>query len=382
LTSFHEIHNSFQVTYNYPVIFCDDVFNIGNPALRQLLAPGVGNAARCVLFIEDGVHRANPHVTDDAVGYFRSHAPALTLATEPKILPGGETAKRGWSIFERCATQLNDARIDRHSYAIAVGGGAFLDVVGFAAAAVHRGVRHIRIPTTVLAQNDAGIGVKNGIDFFGKKNFLGSFAPPNAVINDFNLLRTLPPEEWRSGTAEAVKVGLIRDAGFFEWIEQHAAALAAAEPEAMRYQIRRCAELHLQHIMTGGDPFERGSARPLDFGHWAAHKLEQMSDFKIRHGHAVAIGMAIDVRYSTRIGLLAENDMRRILDCLTRLGFPLTLDNWLGANSTDRLLDGLADFQEHLGGKLCLTMLRGIGLGVEIDAVDKQILNECVREVV
>lgn len=382
MTPFHEIRNSFQVTYNYPVVFCDDVFDPGNPALRQLLTPSVGNAARCVLFIDDGVHRANPSVVDNAVGYFRSHATALTLAAEPQILPGGEAAKRGWSVFERCATLLNDARIDRHSYAIAVGGGAFLDVVGFAAAAVHRGVRHIRIPTTVLAQNDAGIGVKNGIDFFGKKNFLGNFAPPNAVINDFNLLKTLPPEEWRSGTAEAVKVSLIRDAGFFEWIEQHSAALAAAEPEAMRYQIRRCAELHLRHIMTGGDPFERGSARPLDFGHWAAHKLEQMSDFKIRHGHAVAIGMAIDVRYSSRVGLLAENQMRRILDCLARLGFRLRFSDWLGNDSSDRLLDGLAEFQEHLGGRLCLTMLRGIGHGVEIDAVDNKVMNECVREFV
>jgi 3-dehydroquinate synthase len=382
LTPFHEIHNSFQVTYNYPVIFCDDVFDAGNPALRHLLTPSVGNAARCLLFIDDGVHRANSRVVGDAAGYFQSHASALTLAADPQILPGGEAAKRGWSVFERCAALLNNARIDRHSYAIAVGGGAFLDVIGFAAAAVHRGVRHVRIPTTVLAQNDAGIGVKNGIDFFGKKNFLGAFAPPNAVINDFNLLKTLSLEEWRSGTAEAVKVGLIRDMEFFEWIEQHSAALAAAEPGAMRHQIRRCAELHLQHIMTGGDPFERGSARPLDFGHWAAHKLEQMSDFKIRHGHAVAIGMAIDVRYSTRVGLLPEDQWRRIFDCLGRLGFQLTLGDWLGNSSANRLLDGLAEFQEHLGGRLCLTMLRGIGHGVEIDAVDRDIMKECVREFV
>ena len=175
---------------------------------------------------------------------------------------------------------MNDQRIDRHSSVIAIGGGAMLDVVGFAAAITHRGVRLIRMPTTVLAQNDAGIGVKNGVNYLGKKNFLGSFAPPFAVINDFTLLYTLRPQQWRDGTAEAVKVALIRDRAFFEWIEANAARLVERDSTAFRFLIRRCAELHLEHITAGGDPFERGSARPLDFGHWSAHKMESLSQFR------------------------------------------------------------------------------------------------------
>ena len=165
-----------------------------------------------------------------------------------------------------------------------------MDMAGLAAATAHRGVRHIRIPTTTLSQCDSGVGVKNGINAFGKKNFIGTFAPPFAVINDFQLLAPLSPRDKRAGFAEAVKVACIRSREFFDALEEDAAALAQFQPDAMRKLIRRCAELHMDHIATSGDPFEFGSARPLDFGHWSAHKLEQLSDFKIRHGEAVAIG--------------------------------------------------------------------------------------------
>src|SRR5207249_4231810 len=138
----------------------------------------------------------------------------------------------------------------------------------------------------------------------GKKNFIGTFAPPWAVINDFQLLSSLSERDKRAGYVEAVKVALIRDKDFFEALEQDVDALRNFEPEAMQRLIYRCAELHLEHIATSGDPFEFGSARPLDFGHWAAHKLEQLSDYRIRHGEAVAIGIALDTIYSRQIGLL------------------------------------------------------------------------------
>ena len=165
-------------------------------------------------------------------------------------------------------------------------------------------------PTTTLSQADSGVGVKNGLNAFGQKNFIGTFTPPFAVINDFNLLATLAPRDKRSGYVEAVKVACIRDANFFDELERDAGQLAAFEPAAMKQLIRRCAELHLDHIATSGDPFEAGSARPLDFGHWAAHKLEQLSDFHICHGEAVAIGIALDVIYS-RDSRLAGREFRR-----------------------------------------------------------------------
>jgi 3-dehydroquinate synthase len=251
---------------------------------------------------------------------------------------------------------------------IVVGGGALLDMAGLATATAHRGVRLIRVPTTTLSQADSGVGVKNGINAFGKKNFIGTFAPPFAVINDFQLLATLPPRELRCGYSEAVKVACIRDAGFFAELERDAAALRDFEPAALRRVIHRCAELHAQHIAGSGDPFEFGSARPLDFGHWAAHKLEQLSDHRIRHGEAVAIGIALDVVYARNIGLLSSPSAERVLRLLEELGFGLFADELRHADDDRqlRLLEGLSEFKEHLGGRLTITMLSEIGLGVEV----------------
>src|SRR5205823_11964169 len=193
-------------------------------------------------------------------------------------------------------------------------------MAGFAAATAHRGVRHVRIPTTTLSQADSGVGVKNGINAFGKKNFIGTFSVPFAVINDFEMLGSLPPRDKRAGYIEAVKVACIRDPDFFAAIEQDASRLREFEPGSMERLIHRCAELHVQHIATSGDPFEFGSARPLDFGHWAAHKLEQLSEYKIRHGEAVAIGIALDTIYSRKLGHLDAASAARVLDLLEALG--------------------------------------------------------------
>src|SRR5262249_48180532 len=152
-----------------------------------------------------------------------------------------------------------------------------LDAVGLVAATSHRGIRLIRVPTTVLAQNDSGVGVKNAVNLKGSKNFIGTFAPPFAVLNDLALIGNLPAREKIAGMAEAVKVALIRDAAFFQWLEQNIDALSLFERPAMAYMIRRCAEIHMRQIAEGGDPFESGSARPLDFGHWSAHKLESLT---------------------------------------------------------------------------------------------------------
>jgi 3-dehydroquinate synthase len=272
--------------------------------------------------------------------------------------------------------------IDRHSYLIAVGGGALLDVAGLAAATAHRGVRHVRIPSTTLAQADSGVGVKNGINAFGKKNFIGTFAPPFAVINDFNLLTTLEPRDQRAGYVEAVKVACIRDEKFFDEIERNAEKLTAFEPAAMKQLIYRSAELHLNHIASGGDPFETGSARPLDFGHWAAHKLEQLSDFQISHGEAVAIGIALDVIYSRNIGLLAEKSSERILKLLERLGFELFANELLnlGSDGNLQVLGGLNEFREHLGGELTITLLQAIGHGVEVHEMNLAKIIETIHE--
>ena len=238
------------------------------------------------------------------------------------------------------------------------------------------------MPTTVLAQDDAGVGVKNGINAFGKKNFIGTFAPPFAVINDFDLLASLPEREKRAGYIEAIKVALIRDATFFEFIESNDAALRAFESEAVEQLIRRCAEAHVRHIATGGDPFEQGSARPLDFGHWAAHKLEQLSGFKIHHGEAVAIGIALDVIYSTLAGHLDEASSERILKLIESLGFELWTDELTRNDASGKLavLNGLEEFREHLGGALTITLLKSIGEGFEVHAMDEGKIVEAIGQ--
>jgi 3-dehydroquinate synthase len=269
--------------------------------------------------------------------------------------------------------RLFEHRIDRHSYVIAIGGGAVLDAVGLVAAVTHRGVRLIRVPTTVLAQDDSGVGVKNGVNLYGVKNFCGTFAPPFAVLNDLDLLTRLSERDKIAGIAEAVKVALIRDGAFFAWLESNADALITFERTALAQMIRRCAELHMRQIAHGGDPFETGSARPLDYGHWSAHKLESLTKHHLRHGEAVAIGIALDARYSVLAALLAEGQDGRICALLEHFGFRL----WHPAVEARRpdgglaLFEGLREFREHLGGELTVTLLDDIGCGIEVHAIDE-----------
>jgi 3-dehydroquinate synthase len=360
------IERSIQVSWQLRVFFTEDVFAASNLTLCSALADVAPR--KVLVVVDESLAQAQPNLGRQIENYFASHDSGLKLVCAPVVVAGGERAKNSYAPVAEIHSLIDRHHIDRHSYLIAVGGGALLDVAGLAAATAHRGVRHLRIPSTTLAQADSGVGVKNGINAFGKKNFIGTFAPPFVVINDFNLLATLESRDKRAGYIEAVKVACIRDVKFFADIERDAENLAAFEPSAMKRLIRRCAELHLDHIAGSGDPFEMGSARPLDFGHWAAHKLEQLSDFQIRHGEAVAIGVALDVVYSRNIGLLDEKSAERILKLLGQLGFDLFANELLNVGSDGNLqvLGGLNEFREHLGGELTVTLLREIGTGLEV----------------
>jgi 3-dehydroquinate synthase len=296
------------------------------------------------------------------------------------IVPGGEKAKNNTAVVQQILDAVNEYGIDRHSYLIAIGGGAVLDAAGFAAAIAHRGIRHIRFPTTVLSQNDSGVGVKNGINAYGKKNFLGTFAPPFAVVNDFQFLTTLDDRDWRSGIAEAIKVALIKDAHFFQQIRENAEKLNAREMPPMQQLIHRCAEMHLDHIGSG-DPFEMGSSRPLDFGHWTAHKLEQLTNYELRHGEAVAIGMALDVTYAHLAGMLTEDELNQIILLIRQLGFPLYVPELAATSGKSyKILEGLNEFREHLGGQLTIMLLKAIGKGVEVHEMDEKLILAAIRQ--
>src|SRR5688500_16725162 len=367
------LQQSFSVRFEYKVFFTEHLFASANPCFRDFLNTQRSDVRKKLLFVvDDGVLNAHPHLKENIDAYFRDEA-GYSVADTFIVLPGGEQVKNNDQLFYKIVNAVDQHGIDRHSYIAAVGGGSVLDLVGYASAVSHRGIRHIRIPTTVLSQNDSGVGVKNGINYLLKKNFLGTFVPPVAVFNDFHFLTTLPIEEWRSGISEAIKVALIKDKDFFIWLQENAKPLASRDMHAMQYLIRRCARMHLEHI-AGGDPFEMGSSRPLDFGHWSAHKIEQLSDFTIRHGEAVALGIALDSAYSYVSGRLKEADARCVVKLLGDLGFAVTHPLMEIKDENSAVLKGLNEFREHLGGKLTIMLLDAIGKGEEVHELETKLL--------
>jgi len=372
----------FAIDYQYPVIFTKALFSTCNTALLDAVTLLENDKQhRLSVFIDKGALDACPSLISALLSYVDKHARHMVLAGEPVILKSGEGIKSDPIRLFCIQRTIAEQHIDRHSYIVAIGGGALLDTVGLVAATSHRGIRHIRIPTTVLAQNDSGVGVKNGINAFGQKNYQGTFAPPFAVLNDFDFIDTLPDRDKIAGMAEAVKVALIRDTLFYHWLEDNAEALSRFDKPAMQYMIRRCAELHMHQIAQGGDPFERGSARPLDFGHWAAHRLELLTGYTLRHGEAVAIGIALDSHYSVCTGLLKSGEDSRICQLLETLGFTL----WhreLESRTPDgtlKVIEGLTDFKEHLGGELTVTLLQDLGVGIEVNSLNKDDIEQTIE---
>ena len=364
------LEQSFTVSFAYKVYFTSGLFDTTNTLLNDFFRErsNEGTQQKILFVVDDGVTKTHPDLLDKIRSYFQFF-PTVSLAENILVIPGGEKAKNNAYYSEFIINAVNDYGIDRHSYLAGIGGGSLLDLAGLAAAVSHRGVKHIRIPTTVLSQNNSGVGVKNGVNFKTKKNFIGTFAPPVVVFNDDNFLTTLSDRDWRSGISEAIKVALIKDLNFFNWLELHAAKLANRDLTSMRFLIKRCAELHLEHIRSG-DPFETGSARPLDFGHWSAHKLEQLTNFEVTHGEAVAMGIALDSMYSFLKGDLTGQEVERIIDLLIRLGFDITHPLMDVTDENSSVLQGLNEFREHLGGRLTITLLTAIGKGKEVNEMD------------
>jgi 3-dehydroquinate synthase len=372
----------FTVPFEFPLHFTRSVFERRNPLLMTIVSRlEPARRHRLLIVVDERVAASNPHLHDAMLGYAAEHAASLELVSPPVIVPGGEAVKNDIAHALSLLKVINDTGLDRQSYVVIVGGGAVLDMASFAAAIAHRGIRVVRVPTTVLAQADSGVGVKNSINLFGKKNFAGTFVPPFAVINDSDFLDTLERRDRIAGVVEAVKVALLKDAPFFDDIAANASRLTT-DIAVLRRVIERSAELHLRHICGNGDPFELGSARPLDFGHWSAHKLESMTHHRLRHGEAVAIGIALDVSYSVRKGFLDRAAADRIIAVLEQIGFQLW-DDALELRERDgghTLIAGLREFREHLGGELHITLLRGIGNSFEVTEMDQRLILESIGD--
>ena len=382
ISQIESLRQEIAVKFTYDVHFTKGLFHTSNSLLSQVITTENNQAKSIMVVVDSGLLEHHPQLIKQITNYTNYFNKKINLAAEPIVIPGGEAAKNDPTLVDKIHQTIEQAGICRHSYVLAIGGGAVIDMVGYAAATAHRGVRLIRIPTTVLAQNDSGVGVKNSINAFGKKNFLGTFAPPVAVLNDFDFLSTLEDRDWRSGIAEAIKVALIKDREFFQYLRDRAGDLARRDTVAMEQVIYHCAKLHLNHIANYGDPFEMGSSRPLDFGHWAAHKLEHLTNYRLRHGEAVAIGIALDCTYSYLIGLLSQDEWQQIIETLHKLGFeifvPELTSNLNDTEGEECIFKGLVEFREHLGGSLAVMLLPKIGQGLEVNQVNLPIYKKAI----
>jgi 3-dehydroquinate synthase len=366
---------AFSVPFVHRVRFTHDVFGRDDRALIDVLAPSECQPARVQFWIDSHVAEAQPDLQQRIYAVSRKYRDRITLAGNVQIVPGGEDVKNDIHILERMLKVFHAHDLDRRSYVVVIGGGAVLDAVGFATAIAHRGLRLVRLPTTTLAQADSGIGVKNAVNAFAKKNWIGTFAVPWAVINDAGLLTTLPDRDFRCGFVEAVKVSLLKDSALFAELCELAPRIRTRDMDVCLNVIRRSAQWHLQHITRGGDPFEALEARPLDFGHWSAHKLEVLTNFELRHGEAVAIGVAIDTVYSSLATGLPKADAQRVLDCLAALGYELDCPQ---LQDEAALMAGMEEFRQHLGGRLTLTMLAEIGRPVDVHEVDRNLMHRAI----
>lgn len=366
----------FRVEWTHHLVFTRDALSPENPRLLEALADtDHGSEDRgLVAVVDDGVTRTNPDLVDRLRRRFEvgTGLPELRAVLE---VEGGEGCKNGPHVVDAVLESIDSHRICRKSTVLVIGGGAVLDAAGHAAAIAHRGVRLVRMPSTVLAQCDSGVGVKNGINRFGKKNFIGSFAPPAAVVCDTDLLGTLSDRDWICGFSEVVKIGMLKDGDLFEHMERDADRVLARNESPAHDFIARSAELHLRHITDGGDPFELREARPLDFGHWAAHRLEQMTGFELRHGEAVAIGIALDTVYAELAGIAEPGLADRTLRLIGALGLPVAHP---AMSRTTELLAGLQEFREHLGGRLTITLVERPGRPIDVHEMDPELVESSI----
>ena len=366
----------FAVPFRHRLRFTQDVLGRDAAALLEVLEP-LDARVRCLFVVDEGV-AAGSDLLPRLRRFIADHSDRIEHVGDVIEVGGGEDCKNNPKVVESLLRAFNDHDLDRRNYVVVVGGGAVLDAVGFAAAVAHRGIRLVRLPTTTLAQDDSGIGVKNAVNLFAKKNWKGSFAVPWAVVNDAKLLESLPDRDFRCGFSEAVKVAMLKDARFFDELCRNARKIAARDHAASQSAIEQSALWHLQHITKGGDPFEMLEARPLDFGHWSAHKLEAMTNFELRHGEAVGIGLAIDCVYSRMVHGLSHGEAERVIKCLEDLQLPLSHP---ALADTDALLDGLEEFRQHLGGRLTVTMIAAPGRPLDVHEIEAAAMRDAIQEV-
>lgn len=366
-----------NLSINYPVIFERDIFDSSiKPFWFDLIKKD--EEADVVFYVDENVMNLHSDLSTKIEQFVASFSGITKFSI--KTVLSGESLKNDFSSVMRIVDELVEEKLCRHSYVFIIGGGATLDAVGFAASITHRGIRQIRIPTTVLSQDDSAVGVKNGINYKSLKNLLGTFYAPYAVVCDSSFLTTLSDRDWIAGVSEAYKVAVIKDVDFLTFLIQNADKVTSREMAFMEELIKRSAEIHLNHIKNGGDPFEMGSSRPLDFGHWSGHKLEIMSGSELRHGEAVAIGIALDLCCCIELGFISKNDAQSVIKGMKQSGLPVWSELLeTTTNGKLEIIEGLQEFREHIGGELTLTMPKPLGTQAEIHELSEEVITKALN---
>jgi 3-dehydroquinate synthase len=285
---------------------------------------------------------------------------AGAAATLRIVLPDGEAFKT-WQTLDRVFASLLEARADRKTVLVALGGGVVGDITGFAAATYQRGIAHLQVPTTLLAQVDSSVGGKTAINHPLGKNMVGAFHQPGAVIADTATLATLPAREFAAGLAEVVKYGAIFDLEFLAWIEANVERLEARNPEALTHAIRRSCEI--KAAIVAEDEREAGARALLNFGHTFGHAIESAAGYgAILHGEAVATGMVLAARFSARLGRVPRAEAERLVTLLERLRLPVKAPRF----SRDTWLEYMGRDKKNEGGRITLILLEALGRAVVV----------------
>jgi 3-dehydroquinate synthase len=285
----------------------------------------------------------------------RALAEAGAVRVQRIVLPDGE-AHKTWQVLDRIFAALLEAQAGRGTVIVALGGGVVGDMAGFAAATYQRGVAHLQVPTTLLAQVDSSVGGKTAINHPLGKNMIGAFHQPEAVIADTATLASLPEREYASGLAEVIKYGAIHDLAFLAWIEANAAALRGREAGPLAHAIRRSCEIKAE--IVAADEREGGVRALLNFGHTFGHAIESAAGYGAwLHGEAVAAGMVLAARFSAREGRIPASDAQRLETLLLAMGLPVeapgfALDTWLEYMGRDKKNDD---------GRITLVLLDALG---------------------
>jgi 3-dehydroquinate synthase len=319
-------------------------------------------------------------ITDENVAGL--HLPVLEdslrdagIAFESVILPPGEATKC-FARLEAVVERILEAGLERNDAVIAFGGGVIGDLAGFAAAIARRGMNFIQIPTTLLAQVDSSVGGKTGINSRLGKNLIGAFHQPRLVLADTAVLDTLPRRELLAGYAEVVKYGLLGDAAFFAWLEEHGQALLDGDMAARQKAIARSCEMKAE--IVAADEREAGRRALLNLGHTFGHALEAALgyDGTLLHGEAVAIGMAQAFRFSERLGLCERGLAERVAAHLASVGLPVDLSGLRGRlPDAAGLLSYMRQDKKARQGRLVFILVRGIGEAfISADVSEKELL--------